>query len=114
MEGHLWKSESGREMGRPYNYTSMNCPPDYTEFENEYYFWMDGVALSTAAIPGSFMNFCTIFTILLHKSMHTFFNFLLIGLFAFDSAYILTAMLNQSFLKQFNMVNKFSILLYPY
>ena len=117
MEEHLWENETESEMGRyenNYTETDINCPPDYIEFENKYYFWMDGVALSSAAIPGMLMNFCAIFAILRHKSMHNFFNFLLISLFAFDSTYILTAMLNQSFLKQFNMTNKFSILMYPY
>ena len=60
------------------------------------------------------MNSCAIFVILRHRSMHTFFHFLLISLYILDSTYILTAMLNQSFLKQFHIVNKISVLMYPY
>ena len=114
MEEHARENETERELGRHDNYTDINCPPDHTDFLTKYYFWMDGVALPSVAIPGSVMNFCAIFVILRHKSMHNFFNFLLISLFSFDSTFILTAMLNQSFLKQFNMTTKFSILMYRY
>ena len=111
MEKHLWENETER---RNYTNTDLNCPLDYTQFEDKYYFWVDGVALSLTAILGSLMNYCAIFVILRHRSMHTFFNFLLTSLYIFDSTYILAAMLSQSFLKQFHMVNKFSVLVYPY
>ena len=114
MEEQLWQNKTENELGPRYDYTDIDCPPNYVEFEDKYYFWMDGIALSSAAILGSLMNFCAIFVILNHKSTHNFFNFLLISLLVFDSTYILTAMLNQSFLKQFNMVNKLSALMYPY
>ena len=105
------------------NTTEIQCPAaeydeDYikylNDFERKFYFWIDGVALCSISIPGLLLNLTGIIIILKHPAMHNVFNYLLIGLFFFDSLYILVTMLNQSFMKQFNMVTRFSILIYPH
>jgi hypothetical protein len=96
------------------NETEIVCPANYTAFEEKFIFWVDGIALCTVSIPGLILNITGIAIILKHPSMHNVFNYLLISLFFFDSTYILTTMLNQSFMKQFHLVPRFYYLIYPH
>ena len=89
------------------------CPADYSVIEGRYIYWMDGVLLCFVAIPGLIFNVLGIVIILRYPFMHNMFNYLLIGLFFFDSTYVLIAMLNQSFMKQFDLVPRFYYLIYP-
>ena len=95
------------------NQTEIECPANYTAFERKFIFWVDGIALCSVSIPGLILNITGIVIILKHPSMHNVFNYLLISLFTFDSTYILTTMLNQSFMKQFDLVPRFYYLIYP-
>ena len=107
-------------MADEYNNTEIDCPPDYSEFEKTFLFWVDGVAICSVSIPGLLLNVIGIFIITKHKSMHNIFNYLLISLFIFDSSYILVTMLNQSFMKQFgvafpnHVLPKYYLLIYPH
>ena len=96
------------------NETEIECPANYTVFEAKFIFWVDGIALCAVSIPGLLLNITGIAIILKHPSMHNVFNYLLISLFFFDSTYILTTMLNQSFMKQFHLVPRFYYLIYPH
>ena len=107
-------SQSDMKMPAGTNHTELECPGNYSEVERDFLFWVDGVALCSVSIPGLLLNVIAIITILTHKSMHNIFNYLLINLFIFDSTYILVTMLNQSFMKQFEIVPKLYILIYPY
>ena len=93
------------------NVTDLGCPEDNSEFISQFGYWVDGVVLCCLAVPGLLMNIRAMFVLSTHKSMRNSFNDLLISLAAFDSIYILTAMLNQSILKQFNV--KSLIVIYP-
>ena len=93
---------------------SIVCPANHSVFEEKYIYWIDGVVLCSVSIPGLILNILGIIIILRHPSMHNVFNYLLIGLFFFDSTYVVSTMLNQSFMKQFNLVPRFYYLIYPH
>ena len=102
------------------NYSELNCPSDFSniteflKFEEKVLYWIDGVTLCSFSIPGIIMNCIVVLVIVKHKSMHNHFNYLLICLFLFDSLYMLTTISNQSFMKQFRMVDSSYLLFYPY
>ena len=101
-------------MAESNNHTEFDCPPDYTEFENKFLFWVDGVALCSLSFPGLLMNLTAIIVLIKNKSLHNTFNYLLISLFIFDSTYIFTTISNNSFMKQFGMATRAYIIVYPY
>ena len=78
----------------------------FLRFEELSYYWIDGVALCLLSILGILLNISGIVIISRHPSLHNVFNYLLISLFVFDSTYILTTMLNQSLMKQFNVMSR--------
>ena len=92
----------------------IECPTNYTVFEGKFIFWVDGIALCVVSILGLLLNFTGIAIIFKHPSMHNVFNYLLINLFFFDSIYILTTILNQTCMKQFDLVPRFYYLSYPH
>ena len=96
------------------NETRIECPANYTVFEEKFIFWVDGIALCVVSILGLLLNFTGIAIIFKHPSMHNVFNYLLINLFFIDSIYILATMLNQTCMKQFDMVPRFYYLIYPH
>ena len=100
-------------MSEEQNEMTIVCPANHSVFEEKYIYWIDGVVLCSVGIPGLILNIMGIIIILRHPSMHNVFNYLLIGLFFYDSTYVLITMLNQSFMKQFDLVPRFYYLIYP-
>ena len=92
----------------------LDCPANHTEFENIFVFWVDGVALCSLSIIGLTLNFIAIYILIRNKTLHNSFNYFLVALFSFDNGYIFTTMINQSFMKQFNITTKSHLILYPY
>ena len=101
-------------MNNLLNDTGLVCPEDHSEFENEFAFWVDGVALCSIAIPGILLNWTAIFIITRNKELHHSFNHFLLALFIFDTTYLFTTIANQSFMKQFGMATKFYLIIYPH
>lgn len=76
-------------------------------FEDNSYYWIEGVALCAISIIGLLLNISGIVILSRHQSMRNVFNNLLISLFFFDSTYILAALMNQSLTVQFNIMPRY-------
>ena len=81
---------------------------EFAKFENNAYYWIDGVVLCPISIIGLLLNMFGIVILSRYQSMRNVFNQLLISLFVFDSTYILTTLMNQSLMVQFNIMPRYS------
>ena len=101
---------------------NINCPRDircpaeswtaedieyFTGFDDQAYYWIDGVALCTISIIGLLLNISGIAILAKHQSMRNVFNNLLMSLFFFDSTYIFATLMNQSLTVQFNIMPRY-------
>ena len=80
---------------------------NFWSFEDDAYYWIDGVVLCIISIIGLLLNIVGIFILSRHQSMRNVFNNLLISLFFFDSTYIIATLMNQSFTVQFNIMHRY-------